>query len=347
MILLARQSRGLTQTDLTKKLHFSQGRLSKIEDGVIPATTEDIAALAAALDYPMGFFYRKDFRPGPFNGLYRRRKSIGAKFLTQFNAAVVIRTAAIDRLARKEAVAKSDLPQCDPDNYSGGPQEIAAKVRQYLGIAPGPIKNLVEILEDHGVIVVCQDFGSSKIDGVSICSSSGRPIIFLNSSQPKSRQVFTAIHELGHMIMHYLPRPEEDIEREGDLFTAEFAMPEADIRPQFRSIGYITIENLQTLKLHWNVSMAALLRRARDLGYVDSSRYTSLVVTMSSRGYRRTEPFDEFIKVGEPTFEKELIEFHRRDLGYSDEQIRELVDLNPDEFRATYPAEIGGLRIIK
>lgn len=347
MILLARESRGITQTDLARTLGFSQARLSKMEDNLAPITSEDVTAIAAALNYPITFFYRRDMRREAFNGLYRRRKSLALKFLSQFNALVSIRAARVDRLARKESVMKSELPSCDPDEYDGGATEIAAHVRQFLGIPPGPIKDLIDILEDHGVIIIRQDFGSAKIDGVSIFTKDGRPVIFLNSAQQKSRQIFTLVHEVAHMVMHRLPRPTDVSEPESDAFTAEFLMPADDIRPQFQSVAYVTIEKLQSLKLHWNVSIAALLRRAKDLGFVDAKRYTSLNVMMSQRGYRRVEPHEEYIKLGEPTFERELIEFHLHDLGYSEDQLRDFLDMNPMEFRNTYPHERGGLRVIK
>jgi len=318
-----------------------------MEDGFVPITEDDVAALSTALKYPKSLFYRRDVRTGAFNGLYRRRKSLGAKFISRFNASILIRVARVERMAQKDAVVKSDLPECDPDEYAGGAVEIAAHVRQFLGIPPGPIRNLIEILEDHGVVVIRQDFGSSKIDGVSIFSKGGRPIIFVNETQAKSRQIFTAVHELAHMVMHRYPRPDEIAEREGDEFTAEFAMPADDIRRDFASIKYLTLESLQNLKIRWNVSMAALLRRARDLGFIDGKRYTSLNIVMSGRGYKRAEPFEQHIKLGTPTFERELIDYHINDLHYSEEQLCNLLDMTVGEFRETYAPEADGLRVIK
>lgn len=346
-ILLAREARGLTQTELAKITGISQARLSKMEDNLISISNDDISALSSALKYPRAFFFKKDMSKGVFNGLYRRRKSLAIRFLTQFNAAVSIRASRVERLARKEAVMKSELPRCDTEDFKGGAKEIAAHIRQFLGIPPGPIKNLVNILEDCGIVVIREDFGSSKIDGVSIFTKNARPVIFINSAQPKSRQIFTLVHELAHMVMHHLPTPEDVAEMESDTFTAEFLMPSDDIRPQFHSIGHITLERLQSLKLHWNVSMGALARRARDLGFIDQSRYTSICVMMSQRGYRTMEPHEDLIKIGTPTFERELIDYHLEDLSYSQVQLMELLDMNEDEFHSTYPRESSGLRILK
>lgn len=347
MLLLARESRGMSQTDLAAASKLSQAKISRMEDTYLPMTPDDVQRFATALKYPTTFFYRRDIPRGAFNGLYRKRKTMPTKVLTRFNAQVLIRTGRIDRLSRKLDAVKCDLPECHPDDYDGGPAEIAAHIRQFFKMPPGPVKNLFDLLENNGVVIIREPLGSSKLDGVSIFTPSGRPVIFINSETPLSRQIFTATHELSHMVMHRMPRPEEIVEPEGDSFTAEFLMPAIDIRPEFVAIGRINLDALQRLKLRWNVSMAALVRRARDLGVIDATRYKSLVVMMSQRGYRKTEPFEEYIKAGEPSFEREMIEYHKTDLGYSDAELADTLDLTDEQFRLSNSLNPNPFTVVK
>src|SRR5439155_22483179 len=60
MVSLARESRGLTQIELARKLEVSQGYLSKIESDLLEPSLELVNRLARLLDYPSSFFYLPD-----------------------------------------------------------------------------------------------------------------------------------------------------------------------------------------------------------------------------------------------------------------------------------------------
>ena len=51
-----------------------------------------------------------------------------------------------------------------------------------------------------------------------------------------------------------------------------------------------TLESYARLKAKWGVSIQALVRRARDLAIIDYNRYRSLMIQISSRGWRKNEP---------------------------------------------------------
>ena len=61
MLILARESRGLTQSGLAKLLSIPQGKLSKIESSVINNMPEDfLSKLSNILDYPEPFFLQDE-----------------------------------------------------------------------------------------------------------------------------------------------------------------------------------------------------------------------------------------------------------------------------------------------
>ena len=56
MITLARESQGLTQTQLAEMLNVSQALLSKMESGLKPVTDAVLNRLSEILEYPEEFF---------------------------------------------------------------------------------------------------------------------------------------------------------------------------------------------------------------------------------------------------------------------------------------------------
>ena len=346
MVILAREIRGLTQSGLAEKLGISQGKVSKLEDGLLKVSESDVLALARTLAFPPSFFFKDDAPRSSFTWFYRKRASIPQKTLSQFNARVCWRLAQIERLRRKTEMDMRSLPFCDPEEYPGGPAQIAAQIRQFLGVPPGPVKDLVNLLENAGIFVVEEDFGTTKLDGVNAFTQGGSPVIFLNSAFPRSRRVFTAVHELGHLIMHRLPRP--GAEDETNEFTAEFLLPKDQIRPDFRSCDKITLDTLSRLKLKWRVSIGALLKRALMLGFIDRGRFTYLRIQMNQDGYRLDEPHEALFGVQPPSLERELVEIHLKELAYTKADLCDLLDfVDAGEFEAQYGEQHPFLKVVK
>ena len=202
---------------------------------------------------------------------------------------------------------------------------------------------MIKRLEDAGIVVLFLNFGTSKLEGVSTFTNTGRPIIFVNSAFPPSRRIATVVHEFGHMLMHRIPYP--DTEQQAWEFAAEFLMPAADIKAELLPV---TIDRLARLKLRWHVSIAYLLRRALSLNLISEQVYKGLCIHLTRIGYRKTEPHEEFLEADRPALEKELLETHLQDLGYSRTDVCELLDIEEsdlDELLETKPTP--QLRIVQ
>ena len=78
-----------------------------------------------------------------------------------------------------------------------------------------------------------------------------RPVIFINLGQPKDRYRFQVLaHELGHLVMHQTPNPEQEVQ--ANLFASEFLVPTQEVRPQFYNLS---INKFMELKLYWGASI--------------------------------------------------------------------------------------------
>src|SRR5258706_16413339 len=102
MLILARESRGHTQTDLARLVNLKQGTISKVEGGVLVPSPLQIKTFADALIYPSHFLEQPDKVYG-FNStvfFHRKRQSLADKILRTLHAQMNITRMRIDRLIR-------------------------------------------------------------------------------------------------------------------------------------------------------------------------------------------------------------------------------------------------------
>ena len=119
MMILARESRDLTQSGLAKALGgVSQGTISKYESGIKEPTPDFLSDLSKILKYKREFFFEHSRLSGmpPFH--YRRRKSLGTKALSKMVAEMNVRRIHLQILLRSyEEKYYKRIPEIDRDEY--------------------------------------------------------------------------------------------------------------------------------------------------------------------------------------------------------------------------------------
>jgi Zn-dependent peptidase ImmA (M78 family)/transcriptional regulator with XRE-family HTH domain len=347
MVVLARESQGLTQKDLAAELGITQGEVSKIESGLRPVPSALSAKLAEVLNYPEHFFLQADQIYGPGIGelFHRKRQDVPAKVLAKVHAEINVRRMHLARLLRSVDIPECRIPHIDPHEKGANVEDIARSVRAAWHLPHGPIQNLTRTLEDAGGIVVVCDFTTSRIDAISQWIPGMPPMFFVNRDTPGDRLRFNLAHELGHMVMHQSAYAalEGDGEQEAHHFAAEFLMPERDIRPDLRSP---TLAKLAALKPYWKVSMQALLMRASALGEISPRSARTLWMQLGKLGYRTREPAEVDIPRESPGILRELLQVHQQDLDYSIADLEQLLAFPEHRIRSTYFAHPSGLRVI-
>ena len=213
MLTLARESRGLTQSALSRRARVSQGHISKLEAGLIAASDSTVTMLATALGFPVDFFHQDDPVYGPgVSEFFHRKNQVSARMLSHVHANLNVRRIHIDRLLASAELNAENVPQLDPDEHDGSAKLVAQTVRTIWQLPSGPVKNLTRVIEDAGGIVTLVPFGTPKIAGVSRWVPGLPPMFFLNEDIPGDRQRLTLAHELGHVVMHRVPTPEGERE---------------------------------------------------------------------------------------------------------------------------------------
>ena len=290
MLVIARESRGLSQAELAKLVVLQQGTISKIESGLLPPSTDIIDRLARALRYPRILLFESD-RVYGFNStvfFHRRRQSLPDRTLRKLHAFMNLTRMRIARLLRSTDISTECRFQIsEPAEYSGRIDRIAQLVRSTWHLPPGPVRNVTEAIENAGGLVISVDFETRQADAISEWVPPYPPIFLVNSNSDITgdRLRMTLAHELGHIIMHRFPNAE--MEQQANAFAAEFLMPRKEIKS---SLYGLTWAKLLDLKIHWKVSMAAIVQRAYELGTITESQRKYQFIQLSRRGYRTREP---------------------------------------------------------
>lgn len=331
MLVLGRESRGLNQTELSRRTGISQAAISKYESGVVEVPEDRIQVVADALGYPPRFFFRQDsvYGYGSSCFYHRKQQSLPVRKLREIQALMNVRRLEIGPLLRDIQI-ETDIhfDRMDIGEYDS-PAQIARLVRRNWRLPPGPVQNLVGAIESAGGVVIRGAFGTRKLDAISQWAPGQQPLFFVNEEAPGDRLRFTLAHEIGHIAMHTLHS--KDQEREANEFAAEFLMPAKEIRSDLRSL---TMAKLAPLKPYWKVAMAALIKRAYDLNQITERQYRRFFTQLNQLNVRFNEPNP--IPQEEPRLIKDIIEVHRDVHHYSAAQLSYLATLDLEEFCTIY-----------
>ena len=250
LIEWARKSAGLTLSEATEK--FSH--IAAWEEGTSFPTYPQLEKLANEFKLPVAVFFfpepptlppiRESFRTLPdaeFDQIPRE-----VRFLLRKAKAFQINLTELTQ-GRNPAPRLITRELAFPDDISI--EGMAARVRDYLGITLADqsawpndetaLKAWRKSLHDVGIFVFKDAFRVQGYSGFSLYDDPF-PIIYVNNSSTKTRQIFTLFHELAHLLFHtsgidtlddrYIPRladQQKRIEILCNQFAAQFLVPEA------------------------------------------------------------------------------------------------------------------------
>lgn len=349
MIIIARESRGFTQSDLADRSGISQANISKFESGRLAVTLDHVTRIAKATILPEPFFFLPERRYEPLSdndgdtGIYHSRRASMSKSDMKVTHAILNRLRIQVSRLLKGAEIEHDykFPQLRANNFGGNIEEIARQVRKAWELQSGPIHSMVDVIEAAGGIIFMNQFSTMKLNGITqyVPETGLPPLVFLNADLPPDQQRWTLAHELGHIVLHchYQARLDgDDVEDQANRFAAEFLLPERDAGP---ALFNLNLPTLARLKSYWKVSMSALIYRAHKLGRISDRQRRSLYQQMGANKYRRNEPVS--LPAEEPKLLQELLKIHREFHGYDLLELSRLLFVFDDELRYIYGLQPG------
>lgn len=260
-----RLDRQLTQEELARKAGISRLALGKIERGAVVPRARTLADLAKALAVPVGELVTP----------VRHLESVRFRAHARVHSREQI-LAEIAKWLEAYAWLENALGEIVPFRFAKAeqiedPVEYARAARQAIELGPEePVRDICGLLEENGVKILLLEKKSDSFFGLSVGPAAGGPAVVVNTWERISveRWIFTAAHELGHLLLHPsdyqrdATEPPAQGEREADGFASHFLMPEVTFAKEWEETrGHPLLVRVLKLKRIFRVSYKTVLYR--------------------------------------------------------------------------------------
>ncbi|WP_411824683.1 ImmA/IrrE family metallo-endopeptidase [Leptospira sp. 'Mane'] len=294
----ARETAHLTLEDVAKSLKKDPKVIESWENGTDFPTYPQLEVLSYSLyKRPLAVF----FFPSP-----PKEENPEKSFRTLPDTEIEALSPQTIKLIRKAKVFQINLRElCDNKNPSRKHllknikadelQTTAASLRKFLNFSLydqtkiGTFENALntwrEKLEESGVFLFKDAFKNDNISGFCLFDNEF-PIIYINNSMPKSRQIFTIFHEIAHLLfetsgidknddsfIETLKKESRNIEIFCNKFAGEFLLPESEVKKEFKGVSSTNEELFQSLSQKYKVSKEVILRRFLDFKIINQDIY--------------------------------------------------------------------------
>jgi len=187
---------------------------------------------------------------------------------------------------------------------NGNLSQIVDAVRAYLGVSldeqrgmpddEAALKRWRDAIFSAGIYVFKDAFKIDEYSGFCLYDDIF-PIIYVNNSSSKTRQIFTLFHELAHLLFHtsgidtihdeYIPHLASEAQRIEILcnrFAAEFLLPEQALNAAMRG-QRATEATAETIAMSFHVSREVVFRHFLDRGLIDQAAYNEAAERWASQ----------------------------------------------------------------
>lgn len=312
-----RLDRGLSQAALAETAGVSRLAVGQIERGVVVPRTRTLIALAQVLGTTLGDLVTP-VRPLRSVRFRARRRLHGREQIL----AEVSKWLDAYRLLQRggEAGPRFRFGSAGRSAGSAEPEAVARQAREAVGMDPRvPVPDICDLLEEGGVKVLRLHKKRDSFFGLSVGAEDGGPAVVVNTWERISveRWIFTAAHELGHLLLHsdqYDPEvggsvepaqveTEQGAEREADRFASEFLMPEATFgRVWDAALEPSLVDRVLRIKRLFRVSYRTVLYRLVATGRREAGVWAAFQAEHRNRFGRTLRRADEPMALSESDF---------------------------------------------
>lgn len=294
----ARIMAGMSLQDLSNILGnlVTKQALNKYELGIMRPTSTVLIAVSKALDVKPDYFLKSDsvtiknisFRKKSTlskkieDSIIEKAKDYGERFLE------------LEKLLGIDTKFKNPLSGIKIRNENDA-EHASIELRKVLDLGNNPISNIVEMLEQNGILVILIN-EVDEIDGFSFIADNHIPVVIINTRDRSIERIrFTVIHELAHLLLNIELVNTNDNkyeERLCHLFSSCFILPSAKL---IEMIGgghrrYINIKELINIKEYYGISIRAVIHRLQYLGIISQSYYQRWMIYLSKTYGQKSEP---------------------------------------------------------
>ena len=271
----ARLMRGLSLEKLSRSLGSAVSRqaINKYEKGLMRPDSKVLIALAGALDVKIDYFYRP-FTVEVEKVEFRRKTGFTEKMALGVKERVreeLERYLEIEQLSDSSIVFS--LPRKEVASMEAA-KAFAREIRNILGLGNDGISNVIEVLEDNGIKVI-ELSENSDFDGLSGYANGRIPLIVVNGDFPTERKRYTALHELGHLLLATPDdMPVKAVEAICNGFASEILLPSSVLTSKMGNSRHcISLSELTDIQRQFGISVDDIMLALRDHGVITDRRY--------------------------------------------------------------------------
>jgi transcriptional regulator with XRE-family HTH domain len=288
-----RLKNNLSMKELASRIGVSQMAISHYESGDRRPDMDTMKALAAALGVRVTDFLSNRNENLVFvHGEFRKESRLPARqqeFIRESAEEYMNRFFSVVDVLGGEVLPEA--PKCHGLALTDNVEADAGSMRKYLKISEsGPVGNLIELLENKGILVYVCDIENDAFSGMN-GQVNGRPYIIVNGNMTTERIRSTIAHEMAHFIFVWPENLEEkEIEDRATAISGAFLFPSADA---VRELGIrrtsITKDMTLTCK-EYGISMCLLVKRAAFCGIVSENVARDFYIKAAKAGWKKHEP---------------------------------------------------------
>jgi Zn-dependent peptidase ImmA (M78 family)/DNA-binding XRE family transcriptional regulator len=303
ILVWARNRAQMTIDTLSKKLAVAKDKVELWEAGEAKPTFKQAQKVAKTLQIPFGYLYLsqppKDTLSIPD---LRTLDGIPNELSPTFKE--LLQDMERKQQWYKEYAIESgeeELSFIGSFNIDSNVEDVVASIRKTLewksgfasaaNIKDDYIKEITIKAEKIGILIMRNSIlannthkhlAVSEFRGFAI-SDKYAPLIFINTADAKSAQIFTLAHELAHLwigesgisAVNLYSLDAGKIEKFCNEVAAELLVPKKDFSKQWNP-SQTNIKNVENISTKYHVSTFVVIRRAYDLGFIDFDTFQEL-----------------------------------------------------------------------
>lgn len=278
----------------------------KYESGKMLPSSKVIIELSRIFDVPMDYFFRPVTTS--ISGIeFRKKYKLGEKEKKAIEAKA---TDILERYVEISSICNETLQEFSVSEHPVTNKDdvirVASELRIKWNLPETGINNAIAFLESLGIIVI-EIEASMDFDGFS--GKAGQtPVIVLNKAYSPERKRFTAMHELGHLVMSFAPEiTDKEVEKFCHLFAGEMLISTNQMKMELDEIHNkkISLKELADLQRKYGISIDALMHKAVDFEMIGEHKYRSYnILKRTKPSYKNYAEKSRYMEEHTDKFEK-------------------------------------------
>ena len=273
----------LTMDELSQRTNgeVSKPNISKYEAGKMMPSSKVHIALAKALGMDFDYFFRpvtvQITRPAD----YRKKAKLSKGDEYAINEEVKDKAERYLEIEDTLGITMSfdyDLSDIVVSTRQDV-KRVVARIRKDWHLGLGPISNIIDLLESHGLRVI-EIEAPDAFDGMCIFVGEKKPVLVLNKHYTVERKRFNTLHEFGHSVMRMddgLSQKEK--ESLCHYFAGEMLLSSEVLHQVFGArINKVFLNEIGHLQTQFGISIDAIFHRLKDEGIMSDVFYREFCI---------------------------------------------------------------------